>query len=46
MSMRDYPARAVLASGSGSAAAFLSPGSQLPDVSGDTLTDPAFFTLF
>ncbi len=44
--MRNCPARAVLASASGSAPAFLSPGSQLPDVSRDMLTHPAFYTLF
>ncbi|MBE1574166.1 hypothetical protein H4W30_001195 [Amycolatopsis roodepoortensis] len=44
--MRNCRYRMVLASGSGSTEAFLSPGWQLPDVSGDTLTHPAFYTLF
>lgn len=44
--MRNGTAVTVLASGSGSAPEFLSPGSPLPDVSGDTLTKQAFYPLF
>lgn len=46
MSMRNSPSFPLLASGSGSVPAFLSPGSQSTDVSRDTLTNPAFHTLF
>lgn len=46
MSMRNRPSSPLLASASGSVPPFLSSGSQSPDVSGDTLTNPAFHTLF
>jgi len=46
MSMRDCPAVPVLASVSEQAPEFLSPRSQIPDVSRDTLTERVFFTLF
>ncbi len=44
--MRNGPAVTVLASGSGCAPEFLSSGSALPDVSGDTLTHQPFYPLF
>ncbi len=46
MSTRNCLAVGVLASDSGSVTEFLSPESQLPDVSSDTLTNQPFYPLF